>query len=116
MHRKTIAEKILSRAAGKSVQAGEIAICTPDLAMGTDGSIPMALDYLEAIRPEAVPCAPQRLVFALDHYGPASGAKAQALQQRARAYAWPTASPSSKRAKESGTSASWSRAERDRAG
>lgn len=87
MYGKTIAEKILSRAAGKSVRAGEIAICTPDLAMGTDGSIPMALDYLEAIRPGAVPYAPQRLVFALDHYGAASGAKAQALQERARAYA-----------------------------
>ncbi|NMM82570.1 3-isopropylmalate dehydratase large subunit [Acidovorax sp. SRB_14] len=87
MHGKTIAEKILSRAAGKAVRAGEIAICTPDLAMGTDGSIPMALDYLEAIRPGAVPCAPQRLVFALDHYGPASGPKAQELQQRARIYA-----------------------------
>lgn len=84
---KTIAEKILSRAAGKSVRAGEIAVCTPDLAMGTDGSIPMALDYLEAIRPGAVPCAPQRMVFALDHYGAASGARAQALQQRARVFA-----------------------------
>ena len=38
---QTIAEKILSRAAGKPVRAGEIAICTPDLVMGTDGSIPM---------------------------------------------------------------------------
>jgi 3-isopropylmalate/(R)-2-methylmalate dehydratase large subunit len=87
MHGRTIAEKILSRAAGKPVRAGEIAICTPDLAMGTDGSIPMALDYLEAMRPGAEPRTPERLVFALDHYGPASGAKAQALQQRARAYA-----------------------------
>jgi 3-isopropylmalate/(R)-2-methylmalate dehydratase large subunit len=87
MHGQTIAEKILSRAAGHPVRAGEIAICTPDLAMGTDGSIPMALDYLDAIRPGARPCAPDRLVFALDHYGPASGARAQALQERARAYA-----------------------------
>ncbi len=87
MNGKTIAEKILSRAAGKSVRAGEIAICMPDLAMGTDGSIPMALDYLAAMRPGAAPYAPERLVFALDHYGAVSGAKAQALQERARAYA-----------------------------
>lgn len=84
---QTIAEKILSRAAGRPVRAGEIAICTPDLVMGTDGSIPMALDYLDAMRPGAAPKAPARLVFALDHYGPASGPRAQALQQRARAYA-----------------------------
>jgi 3-isopropylmalate/(R)-2-methylmalate dehydratase large subunit len=87
MDAMTIAEKILSRAAGKTVRAGDIAICTPDLAMGTDGSIPMALDYLEHMRPGAVPFAPQRLVFALDHYGPASGSKSQQLQQRARGYA-----------------------------
>lgn len=87
MHGQTIAEKILSRAAGKPVRAGDIAICRPDLAMGTDGSIPMALDYLEQMRPGAAPFAPERLVFALDHYGPASGARAQQLQQRARTYA-----------------------------
>ncbi len=87
MQGRTIAEKILSRAAGKAVVAGEIAICTPDLVMGTDGSIPMALDYLEAMRPGAAPRRPEAFVFALDHYGPSSGAQAQALQQRARAFA-----------------------------
>jgi 3-isopropylmalate/(R)-2-methylmalate dehydratase large subunit len=55
--------------------------------MGSDGSIPMALDYLEQMRPGATPFAPRRLVFALDHYGPASGSKPQRLQQRAREYA-----------------------------
>ena len=83
----TIAEKILSRAAGKPVRAGDLAICTPDLAMGTDGSIPMALDYLERMRPGAAPAFPARLVFALDHYGQRSGSKALALQDRARRYA-----------------------------
>jgi 3-isopropylmalate/(R)-2-methylmalate dehydratase large subunit len=83
---RTIAEKILARAAGKPVRAGELAICEPDVAMGTDGSIPMALDYLESMRPGAAPRHPHRLVFALDHYGPASGDKALALQARARAY------------------------------
>jgi 3-isopropylmalate/(R)-2-methylmalate dehydratase large subunit len=84
----TIAEKILSRAARRTVHAGELAICEADIAMGTDGSIPMALDYLDAMRagPPA-PRHPDRLVFALDHYGPSSGPKAQALQDRARRYA-----------------------------
>ena len=87
MGAQTLTEKLLSRAAGRPVRAGELAICTPDLAMGTDGSIPMALDYLESMRPGAAPRYPGRLVFACDHYGAASGAKAQALQARARDYA-----------------------------
>jgi 3-isopropylmalate/(R)-2-methylmalate dehydratase large subunit len=87
MHGKTIAEKILSQAAGRSLCAGELAICLPDLAMGTDGSIPMALDYLEAMCPGAAPRYAERLVFAFDHYGPSSGPKALALQARARNYA-----------------------------
>jgi 3-isopropylmalate/(R)-2-methylmalate dehydratase large subunit len=88
MSAQTLSEKILSRAAGRRVRAGELAICTPDLAMGTDGSIPMALDYLESMRPGGgAPRFPRRLVFALDHYGAASGPQAQALQARARDYA-----------------------------
>src|ERR1035437_5995829 len=84
----TISEKILSRASGIPVLAGDIAICTPDLAMGTDASIPMALDYLGGMRARsAAPKFPQRLVFALDHYGESSGAKAQSLQERVRAFA-----------------------------
>jgi 3-isopropylmalate/(R)-2-methylmalate dehydratase large subunit len=85
---RTIAEKILARAARREVRAGEIAICEPEVAMGTDGSIPMALDYLAAMQiAPASPRFPERLIFALDHYGPTSGAKAAALQARARDYA-----------------------------
>lgn len=86
---QTIAEKILSRAAGRQVRAGDIAICTPDIAMGTDGSIPMALDYLRDMQaaPSGGPRCPDRLIFALDHYGPSSGPKALALQARARDFA-----------------------------
>jgi len=84
----TISEKILSRASGRPVRSGDIVICTPDLAMGTDGSIPMALDYLGSmLARNAAPRFPQRLVFALDHYGEPSGPKAQSLQERVRAYA-----------------------------
>ncbi|MCW5323525.1 homoaconitate hydratase family protein [Verminephrobacter aporrectodeae subsp. tuberculatae] len=87
MNGLTIAEKILSRAARRAVRAGDIAICTPDLAMGTDGSIPMALDCLDQMLPGAAPFSPSTLVFAFDHYDATSGAGAQALQQRARRFA-----------------------------
>ena len=57
--------------------------------MGTDGSIPMALDYAARMHEDGLPAPlrPEQLVFALDHYGPASGKAALALQQRARDYA-----------------------------
>ncbi|RLK31686.1 3-isopropylmalate dehydratase large subunit [Cupriavidus plantarum] len=87
---QTLAEKLLSRAAGRTVYAGDLAICAPDAAMGTDGSIPMALDYFRDMQPDGTLPAParaERLVFALDHYGPVSGERAMALQQRAREYA-----------------------------
>lgn len=83
-----MAEKILSRAAGQPARQGEIVICAPDFAMGTDGSIPMALDYLQQMASgEPSPRHPERLVFAFDHYGTSSGPKAAALQERARAFA-----------------------------
>ena len=88
---KTIAEKVLSRAAGKDLRAGDLAICEVDAAMGTDGSVPMALDYLQQMQPDgaALPGPSQvgRVFFAFDHYGPGSGARALDLQDRARAYA-----------------------------
>jgi 3-isopropylmalate/(R)-2-methylmalate dehydratase large subunit len=86
---QTLAEKLLSRAAGRRVQAGELIVCRPDLALGTDGSIPMALDYLAELHggEAGAPNDARRLVFAFDHYNESSGPKALALQQRARGYA-----------------------------
>ncbi|KUF08995.1 3-isopropylmalate dehydratase large subunit [Pseudoponticoccus marisrubri] len=84
-----MAEKLLSRAANRPLVAGEVAVCKPDYAMGTDGSIPMALDYLGEMLEghERGPFAPDRVVFALDHYDSTSGAGALLLQARARDYA-----------------------------
>jgi len=86
----TMAEKLLSRAAGRPVRAGEVIVCGVDAAMGTDGSVPMALDYLRRIDGGPVlpaPAEPTRLFFALDHYGDPSGPRALALQDVARQYA-----------------------------
>ena len=86
----TLAEKLLSRAAGETARAGEFLVCDVDQAMGTDASVPMALDYFSAMQPEAGLPAPARadaLAFAFDHYGAGSGPRALALQEQARAYA-----------------------------
>jgi 3-isopropylmalate/(R)-2-methylmalate dehydratase large subunit len=86
---QTLAEKLLSRAAQREVRAGELIVCRPDLGLGTDGSIPMALDYLAELHggEAGAPNDAGRLVFAFDHYNESSGPKALALQERARRYA-----------------------------
>ena len=87
---KTIAEKLLSRAGRADLRAGDVAICEPHVAMGTDGSIPMALEYLRQMSPDGAvlpPRFPERVVFAFDHYDESSGAASLALQEQARAYA-----------------------------
>ncbi|MEO6985746.1 MAG: aconitase/3-isopropylmalate dehydratase large subunit family protein [Paralcaligenes sp.] len=88
MRGQTIAEKILSKAAVKRVYAGDIVNCQPDLAMATDGSFPMAIDYLAQMEPSTMrPMFPERIILALDHYDSSSGPKALALQEKAKAYA-----------------------------
>ena len=87
---QTMAEKLLSRAAGQRVVAGDLAICEPERAMGTDGSVPMALEYFRDMQGDGALTAPARasqIVFALDHYGVASGERAMSLQEKARSFA-----------------------------
>ena len=61
---RTISEKILSAKSGHDARAGDVVICRVDYAMGTDGSVPMALDYFAAMGGGRV-FAPERIVFAL---------------------------------------------------
>lgn len=83
---KTISEKILSAKSGKDVRAGDVAVCRVDCALGTDGSVPMALDYFDAMGGKQV-FDPQRIVFALDHYAPAPNRVTSQLHQRMREFA-----------------------------
>lgn len=83
---RTISEKILARAAGRDARAGDLVVCEVDCALGTDGSVPMALDYFEAMGGCAVH-DPSRLVFALDHYVPPTSAKTIELHQVTEAFA-----------------------------
>src|SRR5213078_2571048 len=65
-------------------RAGEVVICRVDGAMGTDGSVPMAIDYFRAMGGSRVQ-SPERLVFALDHY--AGDGPTAALHARVREFA-----------------------------
>jgi len=83
---KTISEKILSRTAGRDARAGDVVVCDVDCAMGTDGSVPMALDYFDRMGGTRV-FDPRRIVFVMDHYASAPAGKTFDLQQRMREFA-----------------------------
>jgi len=83
---KTISEKILSAKSGQDARASDVVICQVDFAMGTDGSVPMAIEYFEAIGRE-LGCDPRRIAFALDHYAPAPNRATAQIHQRMRDFA-----------------------------
>lgn len=82
----TISEKILSSHADGPVRAGEIAVCSVDLLLGTDGSGPMAIDYFEQMRGERLYDA-SRVFFSLDHYSPPTTEGTRAFHTRIREFA-----------------------------
>ena len=83
---RTTSEKILSAKSGRDARAGDVVVCRVDCAMGTDGSVPMALDYFEAMGGGSV-FAPDRAYFALDHYAPPESDHTRALHARMQAFA-----------------------------
>jgi len=86
MRGKTISEKILSAKSGTDARAGDVVVCKVDCALGTDGSTPMAIDYFNAMGGKNI-SDPKRIVFALDHYAPASSPATKKLHERMRKFA-----------------------------
>ena len=82
---QTIAEKILSRRAGKLARAGETVIATIDLAMTNDGSGPLALRFFKDMAGQAV-FDPDKIIIVLDHYVPCPNDKVAALQDSLREF------------------------------
>ena len=83
---QTISEKILSGHAGRTLHAGDVAICSVDLVVGTDGSGPMAIDYFERMGGSHL-YDPSRVCFSLDHYAPADTPQTHAFHDRIRRFA-----------------------------
>ena len=83
---KTISEKILSAKSGVDAHAGDVVVCRVDGALGTDASVPMAIDYFEAMGGERVR-DPEKLAFALDHYAPPPNRDTTRLHTRTRDFA-----------------------------
>ncbi len=86
MSGKTISEKILSAKSGCDARASNIVVCHVDHALGTDGSVPMAIDYFQEMGGKRVFDA-RRIAFSLDHYAPAPNAETARLHQRMRDFA-----------------------------
>ena len=86
MSGKTISEKILSAKSGQDAHAGDIVVCDVDLAIGTDASSPMAIDYFEQMGGARL-FDPNRVLFAMDHYAPPASPKVARYHDRMRAFA-----------------------------
>ncbi len=84
--RQTICEKIISKKAGKTVQPGQTVVVNVDLAMATDGSAPMAIDFFKKLGSKSV-CRPDHIVFVQDHYVPCPNDKVAALHQQMKMFA-----------------------------
>ena len=82
---QTIAEKIFSQHAGKAVKAGETVVARIDLAMATDGSGPLTLDFFQKMNGQKV-FDPEKVLMVLDHYVPCPNDKVAALQDSMRQF------------------------------
>ena len=83
---RTIVEAILSRASGREARAGDVVVCDVDTMLAPDASAPMTLDYFERMGGTSV-FAPERIVFAMDHYAPPPSAASANHHRRMRAFA-----------------------------
>jgi 3-isopropylmalate/(R)-2-methylmalate dehydratase large subunit len=81
-----MSEKILSAKSGQDARAGELVVCRVDYALGTDGSVPMAISYFHEMNGHKVN-DPAQIIFALDHYAPTPNPKTHALHETMRTFA-----------------------------
>lgn len=63
---QTAAEKLLSRKAGRPLEAGDIAVCEVDLAVAHDGNRPQSIDILQELGGTR-PWDPDRVKLVIDH-------------------------------------------------
>ncbi len=68
---QTLVEKIFSRRLGRSTSAGEIVVAPIDLAMGQDGTAPLAIKAFREMGARKV-FDPQKIVLVIDHVAPST--------------------------------------------
>jgi len=84
---QTLAEKILSRAAGQTVRAGELITVSPHLVMSHDSLTPSIIDIMRDELGFANVHDPEQLVIVMDHVAPASTVGTANNQNRTRQFA-----------------------------
>ena len=83
---QTLSEKILSAHAGRTLRAGDLAICRVDRVMATDTTAPLALKAFEAMGGD-VPWDPDKVVLVIDHASPAPNERIANLHKMMREFA-----------------------------
>ncbi|MGO0122535.1 3-isopropylmalate dehydratase large subunit [Desulfothermobacter acidiphilus] len=84
---QTVAEKILSRAAGRPARAGEIVVARVDEVMAQDGTAPLAIQVFREMGGKQ-PFDPQRVNLVIDHSAPSPTESISNLHHMMRAFAW----------------------------
>jgi methanogen homoaconitase large subunit len=84
---QTLAEQILSHAAGHAVQPGDLITVRPDVVMGHDSLTPAIIDIMRDQLGVPHVADPQQLVLVMDHVAPASNVATANAQNKIRAFA-----------------------------
>lgn len=84
---QTLSEQILSHAAGRPVQAGDLVVVAPDVVMSHDSLTPSIIKIMQ--EELGAPCVknPEQLVMVLDHVAPASTVGTANSQNMVRRFA-----------------------------
>ena len=83
---QTVAEKILSRHAGRTLSAGELAVVDVDAVMMTDTTAPLAIKAFREMGGEK-PSNPERAFLVIDHASPAPNERIARLHALMREFA-----------------------------
>ncbi len=83
---KTISEKILSSHSGMDAYAKDIVVADVDLAMGQDGTTPLAIRAFREIGPERV-WNPAKIAMVIDHNAPSPNESVSRLHKMMREFA-----------------------------
>ena len=78
---KTIAEKILSRHAGRELTAGDTAICKVDFCFGQDGTSSLIIDSFDKSGASKV-FDPSKFTMVIDHSAPSPNIGVSKIHQK----------------------------------
>ena len=84
---QTLSEQILSHAAGRPVQAGELVVTAPDVVMSHDSLTPSIIRIMQEELGVQNVRSPEQLVMVLDHVAPASTVGTANAQNQVRRFA-----------------------------